>query len=348
RDNIEEFQSAILQRSPEPVISGGKRVGLRYAPVASAGVYVPAGSAPLASTLLMTAVPALVAGVARVVVVSPPRSGGDIHPSILAVCKILGIEEVYRIGGVQAVAALAFGTETVRTVDKIVGPGNRYVQAAKREVADRVGIDMFAGPSEVLILADDSAPAQYIAADMLSQVEHEGGSAVLVTDSDALASAVRDEIEQQASAVERKEGVAEGLANRSAIIVTNGRDEAVEIANDFAPEHMEVMLREVADRGGREAVLSKLTNAGAIFLGPFAPVALGDYIAGPSHTLPTGGTARFASGLSANDFLKATSIIEYDADALAAEGPDAVRLAETEGLDAHARSIRMRIEKKGK
>ncbi|MDK1030640.1 MAG: histidinol dehydrogenase [Planctomycetia bacterium] len=341
RDNIRQFQSTILHRDPKPVVGKGKRLGLRYVPIASVGVCVPGAAAPLPSSLLMTAVPAQVAGVERIAVVSPPRFGGDIGPTILAVCSILGIEEVYRVGGAQAVAALAFGTESVQAVDKIVGPGNEYVQTAKREVAGAVGIDMFAGSSEVLILADDSAPLAYIAADMLAQAEHGPGGAVLVTDSETLAEEVNGELDRQLSCLKRKKEVAEGLENRSAIIVVAGRAEAVQLANDFAPEHLEVMLREA------EKVLPALRNAGTIFVGPLATVALGDYIAGPSHTLPTGGTARFASGLSANDFLKAVSIVQYDGEGLAGDAPDAMRLAEAEGLDAHARSIGIRIEKQG-
>jgi len=313
--------------------------GIRYTPIKRIGICVPGASAPLPSTVVMTAVPAQVAGVKEIVVVSPPRHNGSIHPVILAVCCELGIDEVYRIGGAQAVAALATGTATIDKVDKIVGPGNKWVQAAKKNVAgDYVGIDSIAGPSEVLIIANEQANPAWIAADMLSQAEHAAdSSAIVVTDSEPLAKDVLRELGERVKELPRTQAAKESLKKFSAIMVVEDMDKAIEIADDFASEHLEVQC----GRQSRE-IAEKIQNAGAIFIGSYTPVAVGDYWAGPSHTLPTGMRAKFASALTGNDFLKSISIVEYDQEMLAASSDDIVRLAGIEGLDAHARSVRIR------
>ena len=313
--------------------------GIRYTPIRRVGICVPGASAPLPSTVVMTAVPAQVAGVKEVVVVSPPRHEGSIHPVIMAVCCELGINEVYRIGGAQAVAALATGTGTIGKVDMIVGPGNKWVQAAKKNVAgDYVGIDSIAGPSEVLIIADEQANPAWIAADMLSQAEHAAdSSAVVVTNSEPLAKDVLRELAEQVKQLPRTKAAKESLKKFSAIVVVEDMNKAIEIADDFASEHLEIQC----GRQSRE-IAEKINNAGAIFIGSYTPVAVGDYWAGPSHTLPTGMRARFASALTSNDFLKSISIVEYDQEMLAASADDILRLAGIEGLDAHARSVRIR------
>ncbi len=313
--------------------------GIRYTPIRRVGICVPGASAPLPSTVIMTAVPAQVASVKEIAVVSPPRHEGSIHPVILAVCYELGIDEVYRIGGAQAVAALAAGTQTIAKVHKIVGPGNKWVQAAKKDVSgDYVGIDSVAGPSEVLIIANEEANAAWVAADMLSQAEHAAdSSAVVVTDSEPFAKEVLKELQKQAAELPRAKAAKESLKKFSAIVVVDDLNQAVDMANDFASEHLEIQCggqsREIAER---------INNAGAIFIGSYSPVAVGDYWAGPSHTLPTGTRATFASALTSNDFLKSISIIEYDQDMLAASADDIARLADVEGLQAHARSVRIR------
>ena len=313
--------------------------GIRYTPIRRVGICVPGASAPLPSTVIMTAVPAQVAGVKEIVVVSPPRHEGGIHPVILAVCHELGIDEVYRIGGAQAVAALAAGTGTIAKVDKIVGPGNKWVQAAKKMVSgDYVGIDSIAGPSEVLIVANEEANPAWVAADMLSQAEHAAdSSAVVVTDSQGFAKEVLKELQKQVAELPRAEAAKESLKQLSAIVVVDDMNQAIELANDFAPEHLEVQCG-----GQSREIAEQINNAGAIFIGSYSPVAVGDYWAGPSHTLPTGTRAKFASALTSNDFLKSISIIEYDQDMLAASTDDIARLAEVEGLDAHAKSVRIR------
>jgi histidinol dehydrogenase len=332
-DNVRAYQQDILiNKSDVPR-------GIRYTPIKRVGVCVPGASAPLPSTVIMTAVPAQVAGVEQIAVVSPPRHEGSIHPVILAVCCELGIDEVYRIGGAQAVAALAVGTETIAKVDKIVGPGNKWVQSAKKNVAgDYAGIDSVAGPSEVLIIANSQANPAWLAADMLSQAEHAAdSSAIVLTDSKQLAQEVIAELKKQVAELPRAKDALQSLKKFSAIIVVENIASAVKMADEFAPEHIEVQCgpdsREVADR---------INNAGAIFVGSYTPVTVGDYWAGPSHTLPTGMRAKFASAVTSNDFLKSISVVEYDADMLAASADDIIRLAQIEGLDAHAKSVRIR------
>jgi len=338
RESVRRFQRHILLRNPKTLARQGRRLRLIYRPLARVGVYIPGGKAFYPSTVLMTAVPALSAGVPEVAVACPPSAAGDVHPAVLATCRICGIAEVYRIGGVQAVAAFAFGTQTVRPVEKIAGPGNLYVQMAKKLVYGRVDIDSFAGPSEVAILADASADAELVAADMLSQAEHDPGAAVLVTPDEALADAVVVELERQVGRLDRAKATREDLARYSAIVLVADLDEGARVVNDLAPEHLQILTKDP------EAVLRGIRNAGAIFLGRHTPVAVGDYVAGPSHTLPTGGTARWASGLTANAFLRSISVIEYDAKALAADAPDIERLAGVEGLSAHSKSVRKRLK----
>jgi len=335
-DNVKKYQEEILIGSSKNCSSG---TGIRYTPIERVGICVPGASAPLPSTVIMTAVPAIVAGVKpkNIVIVSPPRYKGSIHPVTLAVCCELGIDKVYRIGGVQAVAALADGTDKIMKVDKIVGPGNQWVQTAKRVVFGQVGIDSIAGPSEVLIIANDKANPAWVAADMLSQAEHDPGSAVLFTDSGDFAKNVLSELGKQVERLDRAEAAKKCLLKYSGIVAFENLDEVIEQADSFATEHLQIQCgdesKEIAD---------KITNAGAIFIGEYTPVAVGDYWAGPSHTLPTGGGARFSSALSANDFIKSTSIIEYDKEKLAKSAEDIIRLAETEGLDAHAKSVKIR------
>ena len=340
RESVRRFQRHILSRDRKPLVRDGRTMGLVYRPLARVGIYVPGGKAFYPSTVLMTAVPALAAGVPEVAVACPPTYEGDIHPAVLAACRVAGVSEIYRMGGVQAIAALAYGTDTVKAVEKIVGPGNAYVQLAKRLVFGLVDIDSFAGPSEVMILADAAADARLVAADMLSQAEHDPGSAILVTTSEALADAVAAELEKQVAALARADAARAALEKYSAIVLVGHVDEAAAVVNRFAPEHLEIQVR------NQEDALRNIRCAGAVFLGKYTPVAVGDYVAGPSHTLPTGGTARWASGLTANDFLRAMSVVEYDRQALAADAADILRMAEVEGLSAHAESVRKRLEKK--
>ena len=311
--------------------------GIKYTPIKRIGVCVPGASAPLPSTVIMTAVPAQIAGVKEIVVVSPPRYEGSIHPVTLAVCHELGIDEVYRIGGAQAVAALSFETKTIKRVDKIVGPGNQWVQTAKQLVFGDVAIDSIAGPSEVLIIANDKANPAWIAADMLSQAEHAPGCAYLFTVSRKIAEEVLKELDKQVEELKRKEETIVCLKKSSGIVIFEDMNDLIQRANEFAAEHLQIQCgeqsREIAD---------KIENAGAIFIGDYSPVAVGDYWAGPSHTLPSGIGAKFFSALSANDFIKSTSIIEYDKKKLAESADDIIRLAEVEGLDAHAKSVRIR------
>jgi len=337
RDRIREFQRAILHRDPPPLERGGRVLRQVYRPLARVGVRAPGWKAFYPSSMLMTAVPALAAGVPEVAVAAPPTAGGDIHPAVLAICRICGIGEVYRMGGTPSVAAFAYGTQTVRPVEMIAGPGNQYVTVAKRMVYGRVKIDSLAGPSEVIVLADASADPALVAADMLSQAEHDPGSGILVTPDEALADAVVAQIEKQVAHLDRADATREALERYSAAVVVTDLDEAVRITNDLAPEHLEIQTERP------EEVLRGIRCAGAVFLGRDTPVAVGDYVAGPSHTLPTGGTARWASGLTANDFLRSMSVIAYDREALKADAEDVYRMAEVEGLTAHAESVRKRL-----
>jgi len=333
-ENVKRYQKEIYIGHNKKC-SGGTEI--KYTPIKRVGICVPGASTPLPSTIIMCAVPAQVAGVEEIVVVSPPRYKGSIHPVILAVCYELGIDEVYRIGGAQAIAALASDKGTIPKVDKIVGPGNQWVQTAKLIEFGGVGIDSVAGPSEVLIIANEKANPAWVAADMLSQAEHAPGSPVLFTDSQALADNVLDELNGQVEQLNRAKETKECLKEYSMIAIFEDMADAIKEANDFAPEHLQIQCgdesKEIAD---------KIENAGAIFIGDYSPVAVGDYWAGPSHTLPTGGGARFSSALTSNDFIKSTSIIEYDKKKLTESADDIIRLAEAEGLDAHAKSIKIR------
>ncbi len=333
--NVKKYQEEIFIGNNPSLL---RHPGIRYTPIKNVGICVPGAAVALPSTVVMTAVPAQVAGVERIVVVSPPRYKGSIHPVILAACCELGIDEVYRIGGAQAVAAMAFGTDDIiLRVDKIVGPGNQWVQTAKREVFGIVDIDSIAGPSEVLIIANDSANPAWVAADMLSQAEHAPGSAVVFTDSQGLAEKVLNELKKQVKQLDRSKEAIGCLKEYGGIAVFEDMDEAIAEANEFAAEHLEIQCGDES-----KSIADKIENAGAIFIGDYSPVAVGDYWAGPSHTLPTGMTAKFFSGLTANDFIKSTSIIEYDKKKLAESADDIIRLAEAEGLDAHAKSIKIR------
>ncbi|MBN2019877.1 MAG: histidinol dehydrogenase [Sedimentisphaerales bacterium] len=333
--NVEDYQKKIFIVNDKDFGS----TGIKYTPIKRVGICVPGSSAPLPSTVIMTAVPAQVAGVKEIVVVSPPRYKGSIHPVILATCKELKIKEVYRIGGAQAVMALAKGTRTIRNVDKIVGPGNAWVQMAKKKVLGFVGIDSIAGPSEVLIIANDKANPAWVAADMLSQAEHAPGGAYLFTISRKIADEVLEELKKQVEQLRRKDKTIESLEISSGIVIFENINALIRGANDFAVEHLQIQCGDESKK-----IADQINNAGAIFIGNYSPVAVGDYWAGPSHTLPTGTSARFFSALSANDFVKATSIIEYDKKKLAESADDIIRLAEAEGLDAHAKSIQIRMK----
>lgn len=332
--NVRKYQTEIF-------IGNLEHPGIKYTAIKRVGICVPGASAPLPSTVIMTAVPAQVAGVKEIVVVSPPRYKGSIHPVILAVCYELGIDEVYRIGGAQAVAALAFSTLSIKNVSKIVGPGNQWVQMAKRRlfVSGLVGIDLLAGPSEVLVIANDNANPVWVAADMLSQAEHTPGSSLLFTDSQKLAERVLEELKKQVKQLDRAEATLECLKKYSKIVIFENMDGVLEWANLFASEHLEIQCGDESKK-----IADQIKNAGAIFIGDYSPVAVGDYWAGPSHTLPTGLSAMFSSALTSNDFIKSTSIIEYDKEKLAESAADIIRLAEVEGLDAHAKSIKIRQE----
>ncbi len=332
-ENVREYQSEIF------VGSKNNSDRIRYRPLNRVGLCIPGASAPLPSTVIMTAVPAIVAGVKEIVVISPPRHEGSINPVILGLCFELGIKEVYRIGGAQAVAALAWGTETIKKVDKIVGPGNDYVQLAKKEVFGLVDMDSFAGPSDVLIVADDNANPAWVAADMLSQAEHNPGSAILVTHSKSLAKAVCEELDIQVANLSRSKETLECLLKYSAIVCVENVEDMLDFANRFAAEHLEVQCGDKS-----HLVADKIDNAGAIFIGNYTPVATGDYWAGPSHTLPTRQTTKYFSPLSSNDFIKSSSIIEYSKEKLQMSSDDITRIAMVEGLDAHAKSISIRCK----
>lgn len=317
----------------------GAALGQLIRPLQSVGVYVPGGSAPLSSSVLMCALPAKVAGVSRIVMATPPGKDGQVNPYTLVAAAECGITEVLRVGGAQAIGALAYGTESLERVDKIVGPGNIFVTNAKREVYGHVGIDMVAGPSEVLVLADDSANPRYVAADLLSQAEHDKlAAAMLVTDSLELAKAVQLELERQLAALPRREIAQASVENHGAILVCRSLDDCFVAANRIAPEHLELSLRDPF------AWLDKVQNAGACFLGHYAPEPLGDYFAGPNHVLPTSGTARFFSPLSVQDFIKRSSVIYYSREKLLGSARDIGRFARAEGLEAHARSALIRLE----
>jgi histidinol dehydrogenase len=336
RENILAFQRAILHRDVEVKRPGGVTLRQRYLPLERVGICVPGGAAAYPSTVLMTAVPAQAAGVRELAIVAPPTRFGANHPDVLATCHELGIGEVYRIGGAQGVAALAYGVEGVPRVDKIVGPGNLFVALAKKLVYGEVDIDSLAGPSEVVVIAGESTPADFTAADLLAQAEHAPAASILVTWSEKTLQAVHDELVRQLANLSRSELTRQSLADFGALVLVRDEDQACAVADLIAPEHLHIAADDA------ERLLAKIRHAGATFLGNYSPVAVGDYVAGPSHVLPTGGTARWASGLSANSFLRAGSVIAYTAEGLNAAAPDVAAMAEKEGLTAHRASVDIR------
>ncbi len=337
-DNIRDFhrrqkQQSWLEPKPDGVILGQRVRALRRV-----GLYVPGGTAAYPSSVLMNAIPAKIAGVEEIVMVTPPRKDGTANPDILAAAKIAGVDRVFLMGGAQAVAALAYGTQTVPQVDKIVGPGNIYVATAKKLLFGTVDIDMIAGPSEILIIADETANPKFLAADLMSQAEHDKmASAVLLTDSERIAARTVEELERQVQTLSRRDIIETSLRDFGAVIICDSIAQAVDIADSIAPEHLEMAVREPLEYIGR------IDNAGSVFLGQYAPEPLGDYFAGPNHVLPTGGTARFFSPLSVDSFIKKSSFIYYTEDALRKAKDDIVKLAETEGLTAHANAVKVRF-----
>lgn len=338
KKNIAEYHEKQLQNSWMTNDKEGIILGQIIRPLARVGIYVPGGKAAYPSTVLMNAVPAKVAGVGAIAMVTPPTKEGKVNPYILAAAKVAGVTEVYKVGGAQSVAALAYGTETIESVDKIVGPGNIYVARAKRAVFGLVDIDMIAGPSEICILAGEGKNPSFIAADLLSQAEHdEMASSILVTTSKALALKVKKELEIQTEALDRKEIIEKSLEDYGYIFIAKDIDEAIEISNEIAPEHLEVMFDNPFE------LLPKIKNAGAIFLGEYTPEPVGDYFAGPNHTLPTSGTAKFSSPLGTYDFMKKSSLLYYNKEALREIKDKVVSFTEAEGLSAHGNSIKVRF-----
>jgi histidinol dehydrogenase len=338
RDNILAFQSGILNRDAVMRRGPGCELTLRYRPLRRVGVCIPGGAAAYPSSLLMTVVPAQAAGVEEIAVVVPPTPFGGYNTDLLAACHALGVTEVHRIGGAQAVAALAYGVAGLPGVDKIVGPGNLFVALAKRQVYGEVDIDSIAGPSEVVLIADWTADPRYVAADLISQAEHSPGASVLITWEPDLIDRVADALVEQLGRLSRGDLARDSLERFGALISVRDEDEAVSLTNLIAPEHLHISASDP------ERIAERIPNAGAIFLGHDTPVAVGDYAAGPSHVLPTGGTARWASGLCSNDFLRRTSLIHMDRDALARIAPDVRMLADKEGLSAHRYSVDIRLE----
>jgi histidinol dehydrogenase len=335
---VREYQTAMMPAEPPAVQRDGVWLGMRYTPIDSAGLYFPGGKASYPSTLIMLAVPAQVAGVKRIVVCSPPSKYGR-SDLVLAACGELGLTEVFRAGGAAAIAAMAFGTRTIPRVDKIVGPGNTYVQLAKRALAGCVGIDGYLGPSEILVLADDSASPACVASDLLAQAEHDPGSCFLLTTSEKLAQSVTQEIAAQMKLLKRQPAIERALRDSSAIVIDPSMEALLELANQFAVEHVNIQTTD------DNAILRKLRHGGAVFLGRYSPVAAGDYVAGPSHCLPTNTTARFSSGVSVYEFLKRSSVVRYEERGLRADASAIVELANAESLDAHAASVAVRFRK---
>ncbi|MEK3783274.1 histidinol dehydrogenase [Paenibacillus sp. FSL K6-1566] len=340
-DNIRAFHMKQKRNSWMDVQPDGSILGQIIRPLKRVGVYVPGGKAAYPSSVLMNVIPAQVAGVPEIVMVTPPSTGGEegINPYILVAAAEAGVTELYRVGGAQAIAALAYGTETLAPVDKICGPGNIFVALAKREVYGAVNIDSLAGPSEIAILADDTAEPAYIAADLLSQAEHdEMASAILVTPSRKLGEAVAAEVEKQLELLPRRDIARASIDQYGAVVVTESLSEGIELINRLAPEHLEIVTEEPMSLAGR------IENAGAIFLGPYSSEPVGDYFAGPNHIIPTNGTARFASPVDLDDFIKKSSLIYYSREALLANGEQIMELARREGLEGHARAIAIRLE----
>ncbi len=341
KENIYNFHKHQVRNSFVISENDGIVLGQKVLPLRRVGLYVPGGTASYPSSVLMNCIPAKIAGVEEIVMTTPPRSDGTVNPVILAAAKIAGVGRIYKVGGSQAIAALAYGTESIEAVDKIVGPGNAFVAEAKKQVYGLVDIDMIAGPSEILIIADGTCDPEFVAADLLSQAEHDKlASAVLITDSKELACTVSEQLEVQLSVLPREEIARASIDNNGKIIITQSIAKAVEIANMIAPEHLEICVDNPFD------YLDKVKNAGSVFLGKNCPEALGDYFAGPNHTLPTNGTARFSSPLSVDDFVKKTAFTYYTLDALSKVSEDIAYFAEKEGLSAHARSAVVRTRKK--
>ena len=341
KENIYAFHSRQVRNSFLINEKDGVVIGQKVIPIEKVGLYVPGGTAAYPSSVLMNAIPAKIAGCSEIVMVTPPSADGSVNPAILAAAKVAGVDRIFKVGGAQAVAALAYGTESVPAVDKIVGPGNAFVAEAKKQVFGRVAIDMIAGPSEILVVADSTCNPVYVAADLLSQAEHDkNATAVLVTDSKELANATAEELERQLSLLSREEIARTSVENNGKIIITKDIDEAIEVANALAPEHLEICVDEPFK------YLDKIRHAGSVFMGKYCPEALGDYFAGPNHTLPTSGTARFSSPLSVDDFVKKTQFSYYTEDALAKVASKVEYFAKKEGLTAHARSAIIRTENK--
>ncbi len=340
-ENVRCFHEKQRREGFEIKYPDGRILGQRILPVRRAGVYVPGGTAAYPSTVLMDVIPAVVAGVREIVMVTPPNGEGKIKKEILAAAKVAGVTEIFKMGGAQAIAALAYGTESVKPVDKVVGPGNIFVATAKKAVSGEVGIDMFAGPSEILIIADGTATPEFLAADLLSQAEHDRlASAVLVCTDEKIAEQTAKEVERQLALLPRRDIAEAAIVNNSKIIVVSSIAEAAKISDKLAPEHLEIATESPME------VMKLVKNAGSIFLGSYTPEPLGDYFAGPNHTLPTSGTARFSSPLGVDDFVKRNSYLYYTKEALSACSDKVADFATREGLDAHARSITVRKEKK--
>lgn len=335
-DNIRSFHKLEIGESFEDNPSNGVIRGTKVTPLSAVGIYVPGGTAAYPSSVLMNAIPAKIAGVENIIMVTPPQKNG-LNQAVLAAAKIAGVDRIYQVGGAQAIAALAYGTESIPQVDKITGPGNAYVATAKRDVYGQVDIDMIAGPSEIGILADDSASAKDVAADLLSQAEHDANArAILITNSEKLATAVSKEVEDQLKVLPREVIARQAIENNGFIYLVDTIDLMIDLMNAVAPEHLEIQLENAYD------YISKIKNAGSVFLGKYASEPLGDYLAGPNHILPTGGTARFSSPLGVWDFQKRIQYLQYSAEALLADSADVTVLAREEGLEAHARAIESR------
>lgn len=340
KQNIWAFHEKQLQNSWINPEENGTMLGQLVRPIEKVGIYVPGGTAPLISSVLMTAIPAKVAGVSKIVMCTPPGKDGSVNPAILVAAREAGIQNVYRVGGAQAIAAMAYGTETIPGVDKICGPGNVFVATAKRLIFGDCDIDMFAGPSEILVIADSSANPAYVAADLLSQAEHDRlASSVLITTDESLVSSVAEEIDRQLARLPRRDIIEKSLQNYGFAVITDTIESAIQVSNNIAPEHLELCLEEPMSR------LGLIKNAGAVFVGNYSPEPLGDYMAGPSHVLPTSGTARFSSPVNVDQFIKKTSLIYYNREALEKMSYDIVRFAEAELLDAHANAVKVRFNK---
>ncbi len=339
KENINKFHQRQVENSWFTNENEGIILGQLVNPLSRVGVYVPGGKAAYPSTVLMNCVPAILAGVKSIAMVTPPDKNGSINPYILAAASICDVDEIYKIGGAQSIAALAYGTESIDSVNKIVGPGNVYVARAKRAVFGRVDIDMIAGPSEICIVAGEGSNPKYIAADLLSQAEHdEMASSILITTSEVLADKVKEELEIQTNYLERKEIIKKSLLNHGYVFIVDDIKQALEVSNEIAPEHLELMVENPWE------ILSSIKNAGAVFIGDYSPEPLGDYYAGPNHTLPTSGSAKFSSPLGVYDFVKKSSIIHYDKKRLKSVSDKIISFAKVEGLTAHANSIKVRVE----